>query len=107
MAAKKVAPKAKAKPASKVAAKPKAVEKPAAVKPAASEKPIKVVEPTFTLRGQDAFAPEIVRKWAEEFKRKNTSGHGDFLTKKAQAKYDGALKIADAMAAWPGRRNPD
>ncbi len=47
-------------------------------------------EPLFTLRGQDMFAPEIVREWAYRSLKAGC----------AIEKVDGARRIADDMENW-------
>lgn len=54
-------------------------------------------EPVFILRAKDILAADLVDTWAARAKRRGTP----------QAKIDEALKIAEAMAAWPGRKVPD
>ena len=54
-------------------------------------------EPVFVLRAQDIHAPDLVEKWA-------------IWCRAHQAPNDKlreAHGIADAMRAWPGRRQPD
>lgn len=54
-------------------------------------------EPVFVLRGRDALAPQHVRDWAEHAELRGASAE-----KVAEAR-----QLADAMEAYPGRRNPD
>ena len=53
-------------------------------------------EPIFVLRAQDALAPDAVRGWAFEARRKGLS----------RAKFQEAMAVADAMEKWPHRRIP-
>lgn len=55
-------------------------------------------EPFFVLRGQDVFAPALVRMWAEKVV---LAGPVD------KEKIGIALATADAMEAWPNRKIPD
>lgn len=55
-------------------------------------------EPLFILRGQDIRAPGIVRVWAVEFATRHGFDH---------PKYVEAIKVADAMEAWPNRKQSD
>lgn len=61
-------------------------------------------EPVFVLRGQDIFAPGLVRAWAELFKAANMT---DRANARAREKYLEALFLADAMEQWPSRKMPD
>ena len=54
-------------------------------------------EPIFILRAQDAYAPELVRYWAELAHFGNVN----------PAKVTEARDIADLMEAWPNVRMPD
>ncbi len=54
-------------------------------------------EPVFILRAQDRLAATVVRDWAE-YARNNGCG---------EAKIAEALRLADAMDAWPSRKFPD
>lgn len=56
-------------------------------------------EPLFVLRGQDRFAPIVVRVWTNLVK-----GDGDGLNNE---KIDGARFIAYQMECWPNRKVPD
>lgn len=55
-------------------------------------------EPMFILLARDKSAPEIVRRWAADFRaRKMVLGEWDAA---ADAKYDEALNVANAMHEW-------
>ena len=54
-------------------------------------------EPCFLLRGQDVFAPELVRFWARQLEHYGGS----------PALRQEAAVIAAAMERWPGRKLPD
>ena len=60
-------------------------------------KQITITEPAFTLRGQDPFAARLVKEWADLAQ----SAGVDPL------KVADARRIADEMAAWPGKKIPD
>lgn len=57
-------------------------------------------EPCFTLRAQDAHAAEAVRGWARDVAFES----GDPFNCPIASK---AMKIADAMDAWPVKKEPD
>lgn len=65
-------------------------------------------EPLFVLRATDKSAPGLVRAWAEKFRlhhiKAGTVGHD---LAKAVAKHTYALAVADAMEAWPARKQAD
>lgn len=54
-------------------------------------------EPIFVLRAQDSLAAELVRDWANKAE----------ATSCPPAKVKEARELADAMDAFPGRKNPD
>jgi hypothetical protein len=54
-------------------------------------------EPCFTLRAQDVHAADAVRFWATSLAAGDA---GDEMAERA-------LKIADAMDAWPNHKEPD
>jgi cob(I)alamin adenosyltransferase len=54
-------------------------------------------EPVFVLRAQDKLAPDLVRAWAREAER-----NGCPIDKCVEA-----MKLAEAMEAWPNRKYPD
>jgi hypothetical protein len=54
-------------------------------------------EPVFVLRAQDAFASDLVRLWASRAALNNAPPE----------KVAEAVKLAEAMEAWPGRKYPD
>ena len=54
-------------------------------------------EPVFVLRGQDKFAPVLIRLWA------NLAEMGDCSKEKVRS----ARLIADQMEKWPDRKMPD
>jgi hypothetical protein len=54
-------------------------------------------EPVFILRGQDKFAPWLVRLWAVLA----------CIGGASRAKVAEAFKLAAAMRAWPIRKRPD
>lgn len=62
---------------------------------------LRLGEPFFVLRAQDATAPITVRRWAHEAQRRGTP----------QSKVDEALANADAMEEWArlngGAKVPD
>lgn len=55
-------------------------------------------EPVFTLRAQDISAPALVRAWANK-----AAGHLGYTHPKVIE----AIKLAEAMEAWPNRKHPD
>lgn len=55
-------------------------------------------EPTFILRGQDKTAPDCVQTWLD----KNGMRIGPDKPKVTEA-----VRIRDAMEAWPHRKEPD
>lgn len=54
-------------------------------------------EPVFILRAQDKLASHFVRQWAVVAKDKGLSDE----------RYSNAMKLADAMKAWPVKKLPD
>ncbi len=54
-------------------------------------------EPVFVLRGQDKFAPVLIRLWA------NLAEMGGCRKEKVHS----ARLIADEMEQWPDRKLPD
>lgn len=54
-------------------------------------------EPVFILRAQDKLASHFVRQWAVVAKEKGLSDE----------RYENAMKVADAMKAWPVKKLPD
>jgi hypothetical protein len=54
-------------------------------------------EPFFILRGQDAFAGELVRRWADFAESAGVPGF----------KVENARKCARAMRNWPTKKIPD
>lgn len=65
-------------------------------------------EPFFVLRASDKTAPAHVRAWAKQFMAHHVkAGTSGYELAKAIEKHTGALEIADAMEAWPDRKQPD
>lgn len=58
-------------------------------------------EPVFLLRAQDVHAPVAVREWARQVRL--SPGGAEAAARQLA---DEADRIADAMEAWPHRRNP-
>jgi hypothetical protein len=58
---------------------------------------IPAAEPVFVLRAQDKLASHFVRQWAVVAKDKGLS----------DARFNNAMKLADAMKAWPVKKLPD
>jgi hypothetical protein len=54
-------------------------------------------EPIFVLRGQDNLAPALVRLWASRARALGCSSE----------KVQDAIECADAMEAYPTRKDPD
>lgn len=54
-------------------------------------------EPYFVLRGQDKWAPLLVRQWAQLAQRASIN----------PSKVKEAFALAAAMEAWPNRKAPD
>lgn len=75
-------------------------------------------EPIFVLLGRDATAADVVRDWVQRVLEPHRANHdrqylrADVedpqtpLSDALRAKLVEALDQADAMEAWPGRRNP-
>lgn len=55
-------------------------------------------EPVFVLRGQDPLAADLVREWA---------GMMAARFPERREKINGALALADAMDAWPTKKDAD
>jgi hypothetical protein len=55
-------------------------------------------EPLFVLRAQDKRAPGLVRVWAVEFATRHGYDHPKYLE---------AIELAEAMEAWPRRKQSD
>ena len=69
---------------------------------------LKPDEPFFVLRASDKTAPAIVREWAKRFHAHHTkAGTTGYELAKSIEKHTSALEIADAMEAWPDRKQPD
>ena len=64
-------------------------------------------EPVFVLRAQDATAPDFVRAWAQRYRQLHGESVMGWTDPKKKAKYEDAMKCADAMEAWPTRKLPD
>lgn len=65
-------------------------------------------EPLFVLRATDKSSPAFVRQWAEKFRQHHLkAGTSGFDLAKAIAKHTEALQVADAMEAWPIRKQAD
>jgi hypothetical protein len=66
-------------------------------KDSATLKKVAPDEPIFVLRAQDMLAPDAVRGWAFEARRRGLS----------RDRFQEALAVADAMEKWPQRRLPN
>jgi len=55
-------------------------------------------EPVFVLKATDASAPDLVRRWAVDYKKLKVR-LGCFGSREAE-KYNDALSTADAMVEW-------
>ena len=55
------------------------------------------LEPLFVLRAQDRHAALFVRRWAIWAKNEGLP----------QEKYEAAMRVAEAMDAWPTKKDPD
>jgi len=64
-------------------------------------------EPIFVLRAQDFLSAEVVRNWAQKFMIISTDDNGNWLSEKAEKKYNAALSTAYDMERWPTKKLPD
>jgi ribosome-binding protein aMBF1 (putative translation factor) len=65
-------------------------------------------EPVFILRAQDKAAPKLVRQWAADFMKfhEKAGSQGRDLAR-AIVKHTEAIETAEAMEAWPNRKQAD